>query len=272
MLTPLSFPLIFSIVPDIAVPETPWKKRWQQTQPSHVFLSDCEDSTLTKPPKSSERSISRPTTTISFPHFVRFLAVTDAVIMGHKYGCEVPIILCLMVWITGALTIHNVIQQHVVCCNRWGGRRWPCLLIRGWSYDYRSRSGLPGMRQRRDCRDILARTWWRHQMETFSALLAICAGNSPVPGEFPAQRPVTRSFYVFFDLHSNKRLSEQWWAGDLWHHRAHYDVTVMMFALSHSKPGVVMNHILSLWQHVVPAIGVLTIRGFQYSLMLSVPI
>ena len=33
--------------------------------------------------------------------------------------------------------------------------------------------------------------WWRHQMETFSALLAICAGNSPVPGDFPAQRPVT---------------------------------------------------------------------------------
>ena len=40
--------------------------------------------------------------------------------------------------------------------------------------------------------------WWRHQMETFSALLALCAGNSPVPGEFPAQRPVTRSFHVFF--------------------------------------------------------------------------
>ena len=40
--------------------------------------------------------------------------------------------------------------------------------------------------------------WWRHQMETFSALLAICAGNSPVPGEFPAQRPVTQSFDVFF--------------------------------------------------------------------------
>ena len=37
-------------------------------------------------------------------------------------------------------------------------------------------------------------------METFSALLAICAGNSPVPGEFPAQRPVTRSFDVFLDL------------------------------------------------------------------------
>ena len=31
------------------------------------------------------------------------------------------------------------------------------------------------------------KTWWRHQMETFSALLAICAGNSPVTGEFPTQ-------------------------------------------------------------------------------------
>ena len=51
--------------------------------------------------------------------------------------------------------------------------------------------------------------WWRHQMETFFALLAICAGNSPVPGEFPAQRPVMRSFDAFFDLRLNKRLSKQ---------------------------------------------------------------
>ena len=54
-------------------------------------------------------------------------------------------------------------------------------------------------------------SWWRHQMETFCTLLAICAGNSPVTGEFPAQRPVTRSFDVFFDLFPNKRLSKQWW-------------------------------------------------------------
>ena len=53
--------------------------------------------------------------------------------------------------------------------------------------------------------------WWRHQMETFSALLAICAGNSPVTGEFPTQRPVTRSFDVFFDLRLNKRLRNQSW-------------------------------------------------------------
>ena len=46
-------------------------------------------------------------------------------------------------------------------------------------------------------------------METFSALLALCAGNSPVTVEFLAQRPVTPSFHVFFDLHLNKRLSKQ---------------------------------------------------------------
>ena len=67
--------------------------------------------------------------------------------------------------------------------------------------------------------------WWRHQMETFSALLALCAGNSPVLGEFPAQRPVTRSFDVIFDLRPNKRLSIQswgWWfetlSCSLWRH------------------------------------------------------
>ena len=69
-------------------------------------------------------------------------------------------------------------------------------------------------------------TWWRHQMETFSALLAICVGNSPVPGEFPTQGPVTRSFDVYFDLRPNKLLSKQlwgWWfetqSRPLWRHR-----------------------------------------------------
>ena len=54
-------------------------------------------------------------------------------------------------------------------------------------------------------------SWWHHQMETFSTLLAICVGNSPVTGEFPAQRPVTWSFDVFFDLCLNEWLSKQSW-------------------------------------------------------------
>ena len=72
---------------------------------------------------------------------------------------------------------------------------------------------------------IKPQAWWCHQMETFSALLAICVGNSPVPGEFPAQWPVTRSFDVFVDLGLNKRLSKPswgWWfdtlSRPLWRH------------------------------------------------------
>ena len=73
---------------------------------------------------------------------------------------------------------------------------------------------------------IIIIIWRRHPMETFSALLVICAGNSPVPGEFPTLRPVTWSFDVFFDLRLNKRLSKQWWgwwfgtlSRPLWRHR-----------------------------------------------------
>ena len=68
-------------------------------------------------------------------------------------------------------------------------------------------------------------SWWRRPIETFSVLPAICAGNSPVTGEFPAQRPVMRRFDVFFDLRLNKRLCKQswgWWfetpSCPLWHH------------------------------------------------------
>ena len=73
-------------------------------------------------------------------------------------------------------------------------------------------------------------SWWRHQMETFSVLLVLCVGNPPVPGEFPAQRPVMRSFDVFFGLRPNKWLSKQlcgWWfemqLRSLWRHcNAHW--------------------------------------------------
>ena len=72
---------------------------------------------------------------------------------------------------------------------------------------------------------------------TFSALLALCEGNSPVTDEFPTQRPVTRSFDVFFDLRLNKRLSKQswcWWFGtpsrSLWRH-CNVDMTSSYSAL-----------------------------------------
>ena len=86
-------------------------------------------------------------------------------------------------------------------------------------------------------RSQLLVTWWRYQMETFYALLAICAGNSPITGEFPVQRPATQSF-DFFSLIctgingcvNNDKI------GDLRRHCAHYDVIVMKLTENQSTP------------------------------------
>ena len=59
-------------------------------------------------------------------------------------------------------------------------------------------------------------------METYSALFAL-SGISPVTDEFPAQRPLTRSFDVFFDL----RWDNNGEAGDLRRYRTRYGVIVM---------------------------------------------
>ena len=90
--------------------------------------------------------------------------------------------------------------------------------------------------------------WWHHQMETFSALLAICAGNSPLTGEFPTQRPVTRSFDVFFDLRLNIRLSKQswgWWfempSRPLWRHCNGYQ------PFYSCSPGLLQWHWAIIW-------------------------
>ena len=68
-------------------------------------------------------------------------------------------------------------------------------------------------------------SWWPHQMETFSVLLVLCAGNSPVSDEFPS----------FFDLHLNKQLSSNGEAGNLRRHGAHYDVLVMYYKIRSTR-------------------------------------
>ena len=55
----------------------------------------------------------------------------------------------------------------------------------------------------------LMTSWWHHQMETFSVVLALSEGNPPVTGEFPSQKPVTRIFDVFFDLCLSRGMSKQ---------------------------------------------------------------
>ena len=86
-------------------------------------------------------------------------------------------------------------------------------------------------------------SWWRHQMETFSVLLALCEGNPPVTGGFPSQRPVTRSFDIFFYL----RLD-----GDLKRHHAHCDVTVMFITLTRSMLQVVEHQFKWPWSRSKP--------------------
>ena len=92
-------------------------------------------------------------------------------------------------------------------------------------------------------------SWWRHQMETFSVLLAICAGNSPVSSEFPSQRPVMRSFDVFLDLRLNKRLSKQswgWWfetpSCSLWHHCNVHSLSPIYMNIRNVKHHLIDNY------------------------------
>ena len=92
------------------------------------------------------------------------------------------------------------------------------------------------------CYHIEVCAWWRHQMETVSALPALCAGNSPVTGVFPTQRPVTRGFDVLFDLRLNKRLSKQswgWWfespSRSLWRHSNDGLVWTLHWAFSNTS-------------------------------------
>ena len=71
--------------------------------------------------------------------------------------------------------------------------------------------------------------WWRHQMETFSELLAICAGNSPVPVNSPHKgqwRGALMFSLICARINSWVNNGE---AGDLRRHRGHYDVIVMLF-------------------------------------------
>ena len=72
---------------------------------------------------------------------------------------------------------------------------------------------------------IISTALWRHKIEAFSFLLVLWEWNPPVIGGFPSQRPVTPSFYAFFDLRLGRRLSKQsrrQWFGTpwspLWHH------------------------------------------------------
>ena len=69
-------------------------------------------------------------------------------------------------------------------------------------------------------------TWWRHQMETFSALLAICVGNSPMNSPNKGQWRGALMFSLICAWINGRVNNGE--TGDLRRHCAHYDLTVMI--------------------------------------------
>ena len=116
-----------------------------------------------------------------------------------------------------------------------------------------------------------AKSWWRHQMESFSALLALCVRNSRVPGEFLSPRPVTMSSDVFFDLRLNKRFSKHswgWWFETLsrpwWRHSNGIQVYHAWYSqLMHIKRQAVWNS-LSFNVHTLWAPCITTVQSTSW--------
>ena len=107
-----------------------------------------------------------------------------------------------------------------------------------WSQDATVKHQIDGL----DCSDSITNipelvvlhkvieTWWSHKMETFCALLALCAGNSSITSGFPSQRPVKQSFGLFLDLFLKNGWVNNWDAGDLRRHWAQCHATVVMWS------------------------------------------
>ena len=80
------------------------------------------------------------------------------------------------------------------------------------------------------CNKVLTSPWWRHQMEAFYALQALCEENPPVNGGFPSQMPMMRGFGVSLICTGTNSWTNNRDAGDLRRYRAHYDITAMVVA------------------------------------------
>ena len=145
-------------------------------------------------------------------------------------------------WTCGSVRIYCKVTQY--CTLPW----WSLLEPLSWCTIFKS-SNYKSLEDQVP-RDLL----YVHDdvIKTFSALLALCAGNSPGTDEFPAQRPVTRSFDVslicaWMNDWVNKRE-----AGDLKRHRAHCHVIVMKCLAANWQE----------WQSTRIAILVMVVRRF----------
>ena len=100
----------------------------------------------------------------------------------------------------------------------------------------------------------IGNTWWRHQIETSSALLVICAGSSPVPVNSPHKGQWRWALMFFFISAWINGWANNREAGDLRRNRAHYDVIVMKTDVNHR-----MSSIHILYQTVAQAFNAYSI-------------
>ena len=106
-------------------------------------------------------------------------------------------------------------------------------------------------------------SWWRHQMETFSALLAISAGNSPVPVNSPHKGQWRGAFMFSLICAWINRWVKNREAGDLRRRRTHYDVIVMY--------GIIINVVmLSLLWKVILITPLHMIWFFKIQIMMNI--
>ena len=105
-------------------------------------------------------------------------------------------------------------------------------------------------------------SWWRHQMETFSALLALCAGKSPVPVNSPHKGQWCGALMFSLICARINNWVNNREAGDLRCHRGHYDVNVMWWlsarlqylqwrycslVLSHRSVGIIFGQFMMVY-------------------------
>ena len=140
------------------------------------------------------------------------------------------------IWIDGT-------SSKVVSLERWGHhatRWWNVIITRPIFINISTTDSIlhsPHGRAMCAYGVSIVNTWWRHQMETFSALLALCAGNSPVPVNSP-HKGQWRGALMFSLICAwiNGWVNNRE-AGDLGRHRGHYDVNVMGTSNNTSKSG-----------------------------------
>ena len=142
---------------------------------------------------------------------------------GHDLG---EVLLILLYWYRANIrSTFETINTHCVDINVMGERQEGVDKVHHLTHIFHSvRSACSALSC---CSNKWRGIIRRYQMETFYSLLALCAGNSPVTGEFPSQWPVTRSFNVCFDLRLVNDGINNRETGYFRHHRAHYDVPIM---------------------------------------------